>query len=80
MNSASTQPPLSCPLDEPDEWQRWADSLDPASWILYASELINGLNPHALSHAELLLVDALIDRRAEMVRDLLANRTAETVH
>lgn len=80
MNNNSMQPPRSCPLEEPEEWQRWAERLDPASWIYYASEAINGLDPFALSYADLVLVSELIDRRAAMVRDLLANATSATVH
>lgn len=79
-DATSMQPPLSCPLEAPEEWQRWADRLDPASWILYASEVIDGGDPHAMSTDELILMSELIDRRAAMVRELLANPAGDTVH
>lgn len=78
FDAHNLQLPQVCPLQAPRVWAEWATRLDPASWVLIANALIASLDPFALSHDELLLVNALIDRRDEMLQELPATLAGET--
>ena len=62
---------------EPSEWDRWCKALDPLEWLLWASYLINSVDPDALSFDDLKLMSDLIDRRDEM---LMQWPTDETIN
>jgi hypothetical protein len=73
MNNDSSQFPPFGALKS--EWDRWCKALDPVEWILWASWLINNVDPDALSFDDLRLMCDLIDRRDEKLAQLPAGET-----
>ena len=69
MDSAMQLPPID-PLEAPHVWDEWVSRLDPATWVLITNALIASLDPFALTHSDLILVNALIDRRDAMLLEL----------
>jgi hypothetical protein len=80
MDNESMQLPTISPLEAPELWADWASRLDASTWVLYATALINSFDPFALARDELLLVSALIDRRAEILANLAAYAVAGQIH
>jgi hypothetical protein len=80
MEKTTMQAPPVCPLEAPEVWERWLESLDAADWVLFVSDFIANCDPLAMNHDELVVMNGLIDRRAAVLANLAAYPIAGLAH